>query len=94
MNKFFKGIGFYLLIFIIIVGIVQFSGKPTEKIQQFEFSKMYRELSEGNISKLYFINETAVEGTIKDTNTKFRSYVPKEVMGDKFANEVLQQVKE
>ncbi|MGG7060506.1 AAA family ATPase, partial [Clostridium tertium] len=27
-------------------------------------------------------------------NTKFRSYVPKEVMGDKFANEVLQQVKE
>ena len=94
MNKFFKGIGFYLLIFIIIVGIVQFSGKPTEKIQQFEFSKMYRELSEGNISKLYFINDTAVEGTIKDTNTKFRSYVPKEVMGDKFANEVLQQVKE
>lgn len=94
MNKFFKGIGFYLFIFIIIVGIVQFSGKPTEKIEQMEFSKIYRELSEGNISKLYFINETAVEGTIKDTNTKFKSYVPKEVMGNKFANEVLQQAKE
>ncbi len=94
MNKFFKGIGFYLFIFIIIVGIVQFSGKPTEKIKQMEFSKIYRELSEGNISKLYFINETAVEGTIKDTNTKFRSYVPKEVIGDKFADEVLQQAKE
>ena len=94
MNKFFKGIGFYLLIFIIIVGIVQFSGKPTEEIKQYEFSQMYRELSEGNISKLYFINETAVEGTIKDKNIKFRSYVPKEIMGDKFADEVLQQVKE
>lgn len=94
MNKFFKGIGFYLFIFIIIVGIVQFSGKPTEKIKQMEFSKIYRELSEDNISKLYFINETAVEGTIKDTNTKFRSYVPKEVMGNKFADEVLQQAKE
>jgi cell division protease FtsH len=94
LNKFFKGIGFYLFIFIIIVGIVQFSGKPTEKIEQMEFSKIYRELSEGNISKLYFINETAVEGTVKDTNTKFRSYVPKEVMGNKLADEVLQQAKE
>ncbi|MGL4914594.1 MAG: ATP-dependent zinc metalloprotease FtsH [Romboutsia sp.] len=94
MNRFFKGIGFYLLIFIVIVGIVQFSGKPTEEIKQYEFSQMYRELSEGNISKLYFINETAVEGTIKDKNIKFRSYVPKEIMGDKFADEVLQQVKE
>ena len=33
LNKFFKGIGFYLLIFIIIVGIVQFSGTPTEKVE-------------------------------------------------------------
>ncbi len=94
MNKFFKNIGFYLLIFIIIVGIVQFSGKPTEKIESMEFSKVYRALSDGNVSKLYFINETAVEGTIKDTGVKFRSYVPKEIMGDKLADEVLQQAKE
>jgi cell division protease FtsH len=94
LNKFFKNIGFYLLIFIIIVGIVQFSGKPTEKIESMEFSKVYRALSDGNVSKLYFINETAVEGTIKDTGVKFRSYVPKEIMGDKFADEVLQQAKE
>lgn len=94
MNKFFKNIGFYLLIFIIIVGIVQFSGKPTEKIESMEFSKVYRALSDGNVSKLYFVNETAVEGTIKDTGVKFRSYVPKEIMGDKLADEVLQQAKE
>lgn len=94
MNKFFKNIGFYLLSFVIIVGIVQFSGKPAEKIEPMEFSKVYRELSDGNVSRLYFINETAVEGTIKDTNTKFRSYVPKEIMGDKLADEVLAQAKE
>ncbi|MGL6106369.1 ATP-dependent zinc metalloprotease FtsH [Romboutsia sp.] len=94
MNKFFKGIGFYLLIFIIIVGIVQFSGKPTDKIETMEFSKVYRELSSENISRLYFINETAVEGTIKDSNTKFRSYVPKEIIGDKLSSEVLAQAKE
>ncbi|MGL5315259.1 MAG: ATP-dependent zinc metalloprotease FtsH [Peptostreptococcaceae bacterium] len=94
MNKFFKGIGFYLLIFIIIVGIVQFSGKPTEKVETLEFSKVYRELQSENVSRLYFINDTAVEGTIKSTNTKFRSYVPKEIMGDTLSSEVLAQAKE
>ncbi|WP_195940723.1 ATP-dependent zinc metalloprotease FtsH [Romboutsia sp. 1001713B170131_170501_G6] len=91
MNKFFKGIGFYLLIFIIIVGIVQFSGKPTEKIEDMQFSKVYRELEKGNVSRIHFVDGTAVEGTIKDSNKKFRSYVPKEVMGDKLADEILSQ---
>ena len=94
MNKFFKGIGFYLVIFIIIVGIVQFSGKPAQKVETLEFSKVYRELTNENISRIYFISDTAVEGTIKDSNTKFRSYVPKEVMGDTLSKEVLDQAKE
>ena len=94
MNKFFKGIGFYLVILIIIIGIVQFSEKPTQKVETLEFSKVYRELTNENISRLYFINDTAVEGTIKDKNTKFRSYVPEEVMGDTLSKEVLEQAKE
>ena len=94
MNKFFKGIGFYLVIFIISVGIVQFSGKPTQKVETLEFSKVYRELTNENISRLYFVSDTAVEGTIKDSNTKFRSYVPKEIMGDTLSKEVLDQAKE
>ena len=94
MNKFFKGIGFYLVIFIIIVGIVQFSGKPTQKVETLELSKVYRELTNENISRLYFVSDTAVEGTIKDSNTKFRSYVPKEIMGDTLSKEVLDQARE
>lgn len=94
MKKFFKGIGFYLVIFIIIVGIVQFSGKPTQKVETLEFSKVYRELTNENISRLYFVSDTAVEGTIKDSNTKFRSYVPKEIMGDTLSKEVLDQARE
>ncbi|HBG0099918.1 TPA: ATP-dependent zinc metalloprotease FtsH, partial [Clostridioides difficile] len=93
MNKLLKGAGFYLLVFIIIVGIVQFSGKPTEKIKDLKFSEVYRELTDENISRLYFVNQTSVEGTIKDTNTKFKSYVPTEVMGNKLADEVLDQAK-
>ncbi|MCI9062611.1 MAG: ATP-dependent zinc metalloprotease FtsH [Romboutsia sp.] len=94
LNKFFKGIGFYLVIFIIIVGIVQFSGTPTQEVKTLEFSKVYRELTNENISRLYFISDTAVEGTIKDSNTKFRSYVPEEIIGDTLSKEVLDQVKE
>ncbi|EOE7119529.1 ATP-dependent zinc metalloprotease FtsH [Clostridioides difficile] len=93
MNKLLKGAGFYLLVFIIIVSIVQFSGKPTEKIKDLKFSEVYRELTDENISRLYFVNQTSVEGTIKDTNTKFKSYVPTEVMGNKLADEVLDQAK-
>lgn len=93
LNKLLKGAGFYLLVFIIIVGIVQFSGKPTEKIKDLKFSEVYRELTDENISRLYFVNQTSVEGTIKDTNTKFKLYVPTEVMGNKLADEVLDQAK-
>ena len=63
-------------------------------METLEFSKVYRELTNENISRLYFINDTAVEGTIKDSNTKFRSYVPEEIMGDTLSKEVLNQAKE
>ena len=52
MNKFLKGAGFYLLIFIIIVGIVQFSGSPTEKVEDMKFSSVYREITNENVSKI------------------------------------------
>ena len=94
MNKLFKGMGFYLLIFLIIVAIVQFTGKPAEKVEQLQFSQVYRELSKENISRIYFIKDTAVEGTIKDKNTKFRAYVPEEAMGEQLSNEILTQAKE
>ncbi len=94
MNKIFKGMGFYLLIFVIIVAIVHITGKPADKVKQMKFSEVYRELDKENIKNINFINGTAVEGTIKDTNTKFRSYVPEEAMGTQLSNEILTQAKE
>ncbi|MDR0879561.1 MAG: ATP-dependent zinc metalloprotease FtsH [Clostridioides sp.] len=93
MNKYLKGAGFYVILAIILLGIIQFTGKPTEKIESLDFSRVYRELTDGNISKIHFIDKTQVEGTIKNKNVKFKSYVPSEVMGDKLADEVLGQVK-
>lgn len=93
MKKNFKGLVVYLIIFLVLVGIVQITGEPAQRIENVEFSKVYQELTEGNISNLYFIDDTAVEGTIKDTNTKFRSYIPEEIIGDTFSKEVLERSK-
>ena len=34
LNRFLKGAGFYLLLFAIIIGIVQFSGTQTTKVEE------------------------------------------------------------
>ena len=93
MNKIFKGLGFYLIILVLIVGIVEFTGQETQQVEQKEFSEIYQELTEGNISSLYFIDDTAVEGVIEDSETKFITYIPEEIVGDAFAKEVLDQAK-
>lgn len=94
MNKFLKGAGFYLLLFMIIIGIVQFSGTKTTKIEELKFSEVYKNLTEENISRIHFVDETSVEGVIKDSNKKFTSYIPNEILGDKLANEILDQAVE
>ena len=94
MNRFLKGAGFYLLLFAIIIGIVQFSGTQTTKVEELEFSKVYKYLNDGNISRIHFIDGTSVEGVIKDSNKKFTSYIPNEVLGDKLSNEILGQALE
>ena len=45
LNRFLKGAGFYLLLFIIIVGIVQLSGTKTTQTKELEFSKVYKYLT-------------------------------------------------
>lgn len=94
MNKFLKGAGFYLLLFMIIIGIVQFSGTQTTKIEELKFSEVYKNLMEENISKIHFVDGTSMKGTIKDSNKEFTSYIPNEVLGDKLANEILDQTVE
>ena len=94
MNKFLKGAGFYLLIFIIIVGIVQFSGSSTDKVEEMKFSSVYRELMKENISSIKIVEDTVLEGTIKSTNKKFKTYIPEEIQSQQLANELLKQADE
>ncbi|SHH47738.1 ATP-dependent zinc metalloprotease FtsH [Tepidibacter thalassicus] len=91
MKKLFKGATFYLLVFLIIISIVQLYGKPTQEIKNLDFSKVYQELVKENISELTFTNEV-IEGKIKNTNQKFRSYIPYPVSKDKLSDIILKQV--
>ena len=72
MNKFLKGAGFYLLLLIIIVTIVEFAGTPTETVKELNFSQVYKYLTEENISEIRFVDSTSVEGTIKDSKEKLK----------------------
>lgn len=90
MKKMLRGIVFYVLMLAIIVGIIQFTGKEVEKVKELPFSKVYQELNEGDIASIYFVDETSVEGVLKD-KTKFKSYIPSEVKGEQFADKVLEQ---
>lgn len=93
MKKFFRGASFYLLIFIVIVSIVQFYGKPTQGIKDLDFSQVYQRLIKEDISELKFTNET-IYGTIKSNGQKFKSYVPYPISKEKLSEIILPQVTE
>ncbi len=92
MNKTLKGAGIYLVMLLLIVFIVQYSGGQSNKVKDMDFSKVYRELEEGNISSLHIVDQTGIEGTLKDGKTKFKSYIPQEVMGNKLSDSILNSI--
>ena len=93
MKKMLRGMVFYVLMLAIIVGVIQFTGKEVEEVKEIPFSKVYQELNEGDIASIYFVDDTSVEGVLKD-KTKFKSYIPSEVRSEQFADKVLEQSKQ
>lgn len=52
MNRFVRNTGFYLLIFLLTVGIVQFFTKPDTAPEQIDFNQFQQELMEGKYSEI------------------------------------------
>ncbi len=74
MRKFFRGISFYLLIFIIIIVIVQVITKPMDKTVEISYTQLENEIEKGNIQNIKLV-ENGVTGKFKDGRT-FTSHVP------------------
>lgn len=92
MNRTLKGAGIYLVMLLLIVFIVQYSGGQNERAKDMDFSKVYQELQQGNIKSLHIVDQTGIEGTLKDGKTKFKSYIPQEVMGNKLSDSILNSI--
>ena len=92
MNRTLKGAGIYLVMLLLIVFIVQYSGGQNERVKDMDFSKVYQELQHGNIKSLHIVDQTGIEGTLKDGKTKFKSYIPQEVMGNKLSDSILNSI--
>jgi len=75
LKKFFRGASFYILIFIVIVSIVQFYGKPAEEKIPLSYSEFVLELQKQNITQLYIVENT-IQGQLKTGDKTFETYMP------------------
>lgn len=87
MRRFFRGISFYLLIFIVILLIVNIFAKPTEQPRNISFTELVHQLENKNVISINFV-ENNVEGELKD-GTQFISYIPDVVIFSSFYDRYL-----
>ncbi|MCG8484634.1 MAG: ATP-dependent metallopeptidase FtsH/Yme1/Tma family protein, partial [Clostridia bacterium] len=94
MKSFFRGISFYILIFIIILSIVYMYGKPPETVEKLDYSKFVIELRNENIESIH-ITESTITGQLKKTGSDFETYVPSNIEPEVvFEKYILPQVEE
>ncbi len=76
MKKYFRGISFYLLIFIILVFAVQLLTKNVEETKQMDYTTLIEEINNDNVESIVIVkNEDTVKGRLRD-NTTFALTLP------------------
>lgn len=92
MKKTLRGASVYLVILVMIVVIINYTGAKSGETKEMEFSKIYREIKDGKVSSVHIVEGTSIEGVLKDGKTKFKSYIPSELRGDTLSNEILKGI--
>lgn len=92
MKRALRGAGLYLILLLVIFFGVRYSANQTVDVKNMEFSKVYKELKAGNIKTLHIVDETGIEGTLKNSKVKFKSYIPSEVKGEELSKDLLKSV--
>jgi len=76
LKKYFRGISFYLLIFIILVFAVQLLTKNVEETKQMDYTTLIEEINKDNVESIIIVqNENTAKGRLKD-NTAFSLTLP------------------
>jgi cell division protease FtsH len=91
VKKYFRGLTFYILIFIIILYFVRIYWQQPQEIVEIDFTQLLSEIQEGNVSTVDMA-ENRISGTLSD-GTQFEAYIP-EMMGDSFGDYVFNLAQE
>ncbi|MFM1655018.1 ATP-dependent zinc metalloprotease FtsH [Brevibacillus sp. B_LB10_24] len=85
MNRFFRNTGFYLLIFLVTVGIVNFVLSGTEKTTQMSYQEFRTELQNDNVLQLTLRPDGGtyrVDGKLKKAQTGHESFTTNVPLSD------------
>ena len=94
MNRVFKNLGIYIVIFGLVLAMAWFyQGTPQQEVKEVDLTKLTSQLKNENIKEL-LINGTTMTGTLKN-GTKIVSYAPSILEIDRLENEyIFPQMKE
>jgi cell division protease FtsH len=79
MNRIFRNTIFYLLIFLVIIGVVSFFNGSNEPTDQISYDKFVDQLDEGAVKSFTMQPERGVfeiRGTLEANDKKFITYIP------------------
>jgi cell division protease FtsH len=79
MNRIFRNTIFYLLIFLVIIGVVSFFNGSNEQTDHISYDKFVTQLENGEVKSFSMQPERGVyevRGVLKEKSNKFITYVP------------------
>ncbi|RGS72370.1 ATP-dependent zinc metalloprotease FtsH [Mitsuokella sp. AF21-1AC] len=74
MNKFLRNVGFYLLIILVAISIIDYFSTRNTNRQEVEYTQFLHQVDEGKVSKVVIIQNT-IRGTLSD-GTEFTTITP------------------
>ena len=74
MNKFLRNVGFYLLIILVAISVIDYFSTKNTNRQEVEYTQFLQQVDKGDVSKVVIIQNT-IHGTLAD-GTEFTTLTP------------------
>ena len=74
MNKFLRNVGFYLLIILVAISVIDYFSTKNTNRQEVEYTQFLQQVDQGDVSKVVIIQNT-IHGTLAD-GTEFTTITP------------------
>ena len=74
MNKFLRNVGFYLLIILVAISIIDYFSTKNTNRQEVEYTQFLQQVDKGEVAKVVLIQNT-IHGTLSD-GTEFTTITP------------------